>query len=49
VAGLKTADALRDVDARSMTRVLAQRGRQRMQRTLHLRKALGVREADRPR
>jgi hypothetical protein len=49
VAGLKTADALRDVDARSMTRVLAQRGRQRMQRTLHLRKALGGRETGRPR
>jgi hypothetical protein len=42
VTGLKTADALRDIDARSMTRVLAQRGRQRMQRTLHLRKVLDV-------
>jgi hypothetical protein len=40
VAGLKAADALRDIDARSVTRVLAQRGRQRMQRTLHLRKPL---------
>jgi hypothetical protein len=49
VAGLKTADALHDIDARSMTRVLAQRGRQRMQRTLHLRKALGGRETGRPR
>jgi hypothetical protein len=49
VAGLKTADALRDVDARIMTRVLAQRGRQRMQQTLRLRKALGGRETGRPR
>jgi hypothetical protein len=49
VAGLKTADALRDIDARSMTRVLAQRGRQRMQRTLRLRKALGGRETGHPR
>jgi len=49
VAGMKTADALRDVDARSMARVLAQRGRQRMQRTLRLRKALDRREAGRPR
>jgi hypothetical protein len=49
VGGLKTADALRDVDARSMTRVLAQRGRQRVQRTLRLRKALGGRETGRPR
>jgi hypothetical protein len=49
VAGLKTTDALRDVDARSMTRVLAQRGRQRMQRTLRLQKALGGRESGRPR
>jgi len=36
VAGLKTPEILREVDARSMTRVLAQRGRQRMQRTLRL-------------
>jgi hypothetical protein len=41
-AGPKTAEALRDVDARSMTRVLAQRGRQRIQRTLRLQKALRV-------
>jgi hypothetical protein len=34
VAGLKTAEVLREVDARSMTRVLAQRGRQRMRRRL---------------
>jgi hypothetical protein len=34
VAGLKTAELLREVDARSMTRVLAQRGRQRMRRAL---------------
>jgi hypothetical protein len=36
VAGLKTAEVLREVDARSMTRVLAQRGRQRMQRALRI-------------
>ena len=47
VAGLKAADALRDVDARSMTRVLAQRGRQRMQRTLRMQKTLGVRKTSR--
>jgi hypothetical protein len=40
VSGLKTTELLREVDARSMTRVLAQRGRQRMQRTLHLRRTL---------
>ena len=37
VAGLETAEVLSGVDARSMTRVLAQRGRQRMRRTLRLR------------
>ena len=47
VAGLKTADVLREVDARSMTRVLAQRGRQRMQRTLRLQKALGAQRTPR--
>jgi hypothetical protein len=36
VAGLKTAEILREVDARSMTRVLAQRGRLRMRRTLRI-------------
>jgi hypothetical protein len=36
VAGLKTAEVLREVDARSMTRVLAQRGRRRMQRALRI-------------
>jgi hypothetical protein len=40
VAGLQPAEVLREVDARSMTRALAQRGRQRMQRTLRLQKAL---------
>jgi len=47
VAGPKPADALRDVDARSMTRALARRGRQRMQRTLRLQKVLGVHKAQR--
>ena len=47
VAGLKTADVLREVDARSMTRVLAQRGRQRMQRTLRLQKVLRVQKTPR--
>ncbi|HUA28977.1 MAG TPA: hypothetical protein VMC03_08820 [Streptosporangiaceae bacterium] len=37
VAGLKPAEVLREVDAKSMTRVLAQRGRLRMRRTLRLR------------
>jgi len=45
VAGPMTAGALRDVDARSMTRALARRGRQRMQQTLRLQKALGVRKS----
>jgi hypothetical protein len=36
VAGLKTAEVLREVDARSMTRVLAQRGRLRVRRTLRV-------------
>jgi hypothetical protein len=45
VAGPKTADALLDVDARSMTRALARRGRQRMQRTLRLQKVLGAHKA----
>jgi hypothetical protein len=49
VAGLKTAEALRDIDARSMTRALAQRGRRRVQRTLRLQKALGVNKTLRPR
>jgi hypothetical protein len=40
VAGLKTAEVLREVDARSMTRVLAQRGRQRMRQTLRFQVAL---------
>jgi len=40
VAGRKTAEVLREVDARSMTRVLAERGRQRMRRTLRLQVAL---------
>jgi hypothetical protein len=40
VAGLKTTEVLREVDARSMTRVLAQRGRMRMRRTLRLQRAL---------
>jgi hypothetical protein len=39
VAGLKTSEVLREVDARSMTRVLAQRGRQRMRRTLRMQAA----------
>jgi hypothetical protein len=47
VAGLKTAEVLGEVDARSMTRVLAQRGRQRMQRTLRLRRALSVQKTPR--
>jgi hypothetical protein len=45
VADAKAADALRDVDARSMTRALARRGRQRMQRTLRLQKVLGAHKA----
>jgi hypothetical protein len=49
VAGLKPAEALRDIDARSMTRALAQRGRRRVQRTLRLQKALGVNKTLRPR
>jgi hypothetical protein len=36
VAGLKSSEVLREVDARSMTRVLAQRSRQRMRRTLRI-------------
>jgi hypothetical protein len=44
VAGPKSSDPLSDVDARSMTRALARRGRQRMQRTLRLQKALGARK-----
>jgi hypothetical protein len=39
VAGLKSCEILRDVDARSMTRVLAQRGRQRIRRALRAREA----------
>lgn len=42
VAGPKNQDPLHDVNARKLTRALAQRGRQRMQRTLGLRKALDV-------
>ncbi len=49
VAALKTAEAQRDIDARSMTRALAQRGRRRVQRTLRLQKALGVNKTLRPR
>jgi len=40
VAGAPTSEVLREVDARSMTRVLAQRGRQRMRRTLRFQVAL---------
>jgi hypothetical protein len=36
VAGLRTSELLREVDARTMTRALAQRGRQRMRRTLRV-------------
>jgi hypothetical protein len=49
VAGPKPADPLADVDARSMTRALARRGRQRMQRTLRLQKPLGTRNTLRER
>jgi len=47
VAGPKTADPLTDIDARSMTRALARRGRQRMQRTLSLRRVLGAQKTPR--
>jgi len=47
VAGPKGADPLSDIDARSMTRALARRGRRRMQRTLSLRRALGVQKTPR--
>jgi hypothetical protein len=36
---------LRDLDARSMTRALARRSRQRMRRTLRLQKVLGAQKA----
>jgi hypothetical protein len=49
VAGSKPADPLANVDARSMTRALARRGRQRMQRTLRLQKPLGTRNTLRER
>jgi hypothetical protein len=45
----ETADPLSGADARSMTRALARRGRQRMQRTLRLQKALGARKTLRER